>query len=330
MTGTKSRRPGSVLVGTSGWNYPSGLYKWSGLFYPSQPRGKAKDFDDLAYYAERFTTVEVNNTFYRPPTIAMAKSWVDRTPPAFVFSVKLYQRFTHPQMHRQALAGKAAPGLQADVEQFRAALDVLADAGKLGAVLCQFPSSFKSTAESQQTLLGLFRDFREYQLAIELRHASWSEDVVGTIQLLNEHRAAWVQIDEPKFRSSIRQNQLPNITSFYYLRAHGRNGAKWWHHDHRDQRYDYFYSPDEIAGFAETLDAVRHIVKRSYAYMNNHPNAQAPVNALQLRKQLGEKIDGEFAAELLSRYPQVIELLEERPTAPSRSDQVRVRVRETR
>jgi uncharacterized protein YecE (DUF72 family) len=326
---------GDVRIGTSGWNYPSGPFKWSGVFYPPQPRGRKKDFDDLRYYSERFTTVEINNTFYRPPTQEMAKSWVSRTPDHFEFSVKLFQRFTHPQMFKDATDGQETPSVAADRDQVRAALEVIASAGKLGAVLCQFPASFKSTPESQDTLERLFRAFREYPLAVELRHASWSQDVDRTVTLLNTHRAAWVQIDEPKFRFSIRQNQLPNITSFYYLRLHGRNAQKWWHHAHRDERYDYLYSAAQVREVADTVDAVRHIVQKAYVYTNNHPNAQAVVNALQLKKALGQEISGDYSAELLARYPQLVDVIGGRtPSAAVRSEVVAakqsVRSRRTR
>jgi len=79
---------GEIRIGTSGWNYPSGNGTWNGVFYPKRrPRG----FDELRYYAERFDTVEVNSTFYRIPDPATVQRWIDRTPPGFLFSVKLYQ-----------------------------------------------------------------------------------------------------------------------------------------------------------------------------------------------------------------------------------------------
>jgi len=121
--------------------------------------------------------------------------------------------------------------------------------------------------------------------------------------------AAFVQIDEPKFKTSIRQNQLPNITSFYYLRAHGRNWKKWWHHEHKDERYDYLYTATEIEEFSETLKAVDKIVKKSYAYLNNHANAQAVVNALELKDFLGQPIQEEFNPELIKRYPELKKIL---------------------
>ena len=185
------------------------------------------------YYAERFNTVEINTTFYRPPAVKTAQSWATRTPPGFEFSLKLFQQFTHKREVTQE-----------DVDVFKRGIEPLADADKLGALLCQFPASFKRDDASVEYLTWLLETFVDYRLAVELRHRSWSDDFGPTLKMLNEHDAAFVQIDEPKFKTSIRQNQLPNITSFYYLRAHGRNFKKWWHHEHKDERYDYLYKPD--------------------------------------------------------------------------------------
>ena len=86
-----------IRIGTSGWSYPSGRGTWNGVFYPPRS-GRGARFDDLAYYAEHFDTVEINSTFYRLPPVTTTRSWARRTPPGFDFSVKLYQAFTHPGM----------------------------------------------------------------------------------------------------------------------------------------------------------------------------------------------------------------------------------------
>ena len=91
--------------------------------------------------------------------------------------------------------------------------------------------SFKDTPASREYLASLLRAFHDYPVAVELRHKSWSDALGDTLSLLNGFGAAFTQIDEPKFRLSIRQNYLPNVTSFYYMRLHGRNAAQWWAHD---------------------------------------------------------------------------------------------------
>ena len=115
---------------------------------------------------------------------------------------------------------------------------------------------------------------------MELRHQSWSDALDETLGLLNAFEAAWVQIDEPKFRLSIRQNYLPNVRGFYYLRLHGRNAKQWWRHDKSEDRYNYLYSGDELQEFSDTIDAARRLVKKAYLYTNNHFSAKSVANAV--------------------------------------------------
>jgi len=299
-----------------GWNYPSGKGTWNGVFYP-KPRPKG--FDELEFYAEHFDTVEVNSTFYGQPRAAVSRGWAARTPRGFEFSVKLYQKFTHPRMYKErfvsglpedarsedeAIEAMVAPGA-ADVDEFRRGIDPLASAGKLGALLAQFPPSFKDSPASRDYVTALMRAFNEYPIAIELRHKSWSDRFGETLALLNTSGAAWVQIDEPKFTFSIRQNYLPNVKGFYYMRLHGRNVANWWRHDKSEDRYDYLYSADELKEFSETAAAARQIVKKLYLYANNHFSAKSVANAAMIKEQLGEPIDGEYPPEFLTRFPQL-------------------------
>src|SRR5262245_54244523 len=132
-----------LQIGTSGWNYPSGRGTWNGVFYP---RPRPKGFNELAFYAEHFSTVEVNSTFYGQPRAEVCRGWAGTTPRGFEFSVKLYQKFTHPSMFKErvrtslaAATGSAAePGVvdelakphQADVDEFRTGIEPLAAGGK--------------------------------------------------------------------------------------------------------------------------------------------------------------------------------------------------------
>src|SRR3977135_4037559 len=127
---------GSTLrIGTSGWNYPSGKGTWNGIFYPPTRR-RPKGFDELAFYAEHFDTVEVNSTFYGQPRPEVTRAWAERTPSGFEFSVKLYQKFTHPKMFKDTLRRSlrdGAPGPDAltalarpsasDLDEFRRGID---------------------------------------------------------------------------------------------------------------------------------------------------------------------------------------------------------------
>ncbi len=307
----------NVLVGTSGWNYPTGRGTWNGLFYPPV-RGRSKTFDELSFYAEHFGTVEVNSTFYGQPRAEVAERWAARTPPGFEFSIKLYQKFTHPGMYKERLAralpagaqhGSAIAALarpnQADLDEFRRGIEPLANAGKLGALLAQFPPSFKCGDAEHAYLSQLLRALGAYDVAVELRHRSWSDRFGDTLAALNAFKAAWVQIDEPKFRFSIRQNHLPNVEGFYYMRLHGRNAATWWRHANAEDRYDYLYSSDELREFTDTIDAARRIVRKAYLYTNNHFSTKSIVNAAMIKHQLGEPVQGEYSPEMIERYPEL-------------------------
>jgi uncharacterized protein YecE (DUF72 family) len=309
----------NVRIGTSGWNYPTGRGTWNGVFYPL-PRRRPKGFDELSYYAEHFDTVEVNSTFYGQPRAEVSRRWASRTPPGFEFSVKLYQKFTHPGMFKQRLErslpagaldspGDVLDGLarpnEADLDQFRRGIEPLAAGGKLGALLAQFPPSFKDLPASRDYLADLLRAFSGHSVAVELRHRSWSDRIGETLSLLNELGAAWVQIDEPKFRFSIRQNYVPNVQGFYYMRLHGRNAEQWWRHEKSEDRYDYLYSESELKEFSETADAARRLVKKLYLYTNNHFSAKSVANAAMIKKQLGEPLDGEYTEEFVARYPEL-------------------------
>jgi uncharacterized protein YecE (DUF72 family) len=314
----------AVRIGTSGWNYPSGKGTWNGIFYP-KPRPKG--FDELAYYAEHFDTVEVNTTFYGQPRAEVCRAWAEKTPPNFDFSLKLYQKFTHPTMYRERVASSlpadargssetiaalARPNA-ADLDEFRRGIDPLASAGKLGALLAQFPPSFKSDQASDEYLAELLGAFAGYSVAVELRHRSWSDRLAETLALLNEFGAAWAQIDEPKFRFSVRQNHLPNIKGFYYMRLHGRNAAAWWHHDKSEDRYNYLYSSQELQEFTETAYAASRLVKKAYLYTNNHYSAKSVANAAMIKQILGEP--GKYSPDFIERYPELGGALNASPRA---------------
>jgi uncharacterized protein YecE (DUF72 family) len=273
----------------------------------------------------------VNTTFYGQPRPDVCRGWADRTPAGFEFAMKLYQKFTHPGMFKTrtaaslpadarresaALDALVRPN-EADLDEFRRGIDPLASKGKLGALLAQFPPSFKNTAASQEYLSELLRRFSDYLVAVELRHSSWSDRIADTLELLNGFNAAWVQIDEPKFRFSIRQNYLPNVNGFYYMRLHGRNAHAWWRHEKSEDRYDYLYSGEELKEFSETADAARRLVKKLYLYTNNHFSAKSVANAAMIKHQLGEPVPGAYPPAFVERYPDVAGVVKVTPSGTS-------------
>lgn len=280
---------GEIRIGTSGWHYPGGQGTWNGPFYPKpRPRG----FDELRYYATRFSTVEVNATFYRQPEPAMSRTWLDKTPDAFLFAIKLFQKFTHPEMY-----GKTGPGVRdwdvtlGDIDMFRAGLDPIASAGRLGALLIQFPSSFHATPESRDYVSWLLRAFAGYPSAVEFRHKSWSETPMDTVALLDSEQASLVRIDEPFAELARSQPGLIVPTTrapLAYFRFHGRNKAQWWDHAQAEDRYNYQYSEAELQPFADEAKEEAALAKRVLVYFNNHFSAKAVANADILKGQIGE------------------------------------------
>ena len=313
-----------IRIGTSGWNYPTGKGTWNGIFYPEGAKSrKSKSskqnggFDDLAFYAEHFDTVEVNSSFYGVPAIETTKGWARRTPANFEFSLKLYQKFTHPEMFLKATGKDPADLDRKDVDEFRAAIDPLARAGKLGALLAQFPASFKNEPDARGYLEWLLEAFRDYQVAVELRHRSFSDEPVETLQLLGAHGAALVQIDEPKFRFSIRQNRLANVKTFYYMRLHGRNAQQWWSHEKSEDRYNYLYSASELEPIVEDVEEASRDVKKTYLYANNHFSAKSVANAATIKHKLGQQLDGAYPEAFVDRYPDLKGLVRILPPTPS-------------
>lgn len=277
---------GEVRVGTSGWHYPGGQGTWNGPFYPrKRPRG----FDELRFYAERFSTVEVNATFYRQPEPDMSRKWLDRTPDAFLFSIKLFQKFTHPDMYLKRPGTGDWDVTVGDIDLFRAGLDPIATAGRLGALLIQFPSSFHATDDTRAYVSWLLRAFADYPRAVEFRHKSWADPDADTLARLDEAGAALVEIDEPfaHLRTSAPAHQRTRAPLSYF-RLHGRNQAQWWDHQQAEDRYNYLYSEAELQPIGEAARAEAALEKRVLVYFNNHFSAKAVANADILKNQIGE------------------------------------------
>jgi uncharacterized protein YecE (DUF72 family) len=298
----------ALYVGTSGWSYPQGGGKWDGIFYPET----LADKDKLSFYAQFFNTVEINSSFYRPPSPYAARAWAAKVPDEFRFTAKLWQKFTHPRMFEEA-TGQRAELRDQDFEQYVAGLEPLVQAGKLGPVLAQFPPSFKPDEGSLDYLEDLILRFHRagFLLAVELRHREWtaSEAARPIRALMEEEKVAWVMIDEPRFRTSIRD--VPLTGDIGYFRFHGRNYAQWWKHDAAEDRYNYLYPPEEQQQLAIEVGQVSERTQQTYAFYNNHYGAKAVVNALQLEMALGKPPpNAKLPEPLLAEYRDLSDLLE--------------------
>ncbi len=305
----------SIRVGTSGWSYPSGRGTWNGVFYP--PRG-ARGFrpgDELAYYADHFDTVEVNVTFYRPPVAATTARWVSADTARLRVLRQAAPEVHPPDVNRKGCArvrdqvsrrsGRCRTRRHPTSKSSEPAWNRWPRAASSGRFSCSSPPGFHADTASTDYLAGLLQTFRDYPLAVELRHRTWSDAQADTLRLLDSFGAAWVQIDEPKFRMSIRQDLVPNTERFYYLRLHGRNAAQWWSPDAPEERYNYLYSPEELRPFASVAQTVAPEVRKAYLYLNNHFAAKSVVNATVLKHQLGQDITGEYRPTMVEAYPEL-------------------------
>jgi uncharacterized protein YecE (DUF72 family) len=293
-----------IRIGTSGFHYPGPPPKgWCGAFYPE----KASQLDQLQYYSQIFNTVEINSSFYGPPSEKTAAAWAAKTPGDFAFAVKLWQKFTHPKKVGQGRAsGLWESVTQADIDLVRAGLQPLLDCGKLGILLLQYPAGFTFTPENADQLERTLNVFPECPKAVELRHKSWSDRTEETNALLTRNESTWVLIDEPKFASSVRQKFEP-LGNLFYFRAHGRNARQWWNHKQAWERYDYCYSRDEIRTMAEKITAAagRPGVQKAFAFFNNHARANAAANAIMLSQELGARLKAMPPEAMVIKFPQL-------------------------
>ncbi len=261
-----------IRVGPAGWSYKD----WDGVVYPKKP---GKTFDPLAYLARFFDTIEINSSFYRPPTASTTRSWANRVAENrdFTFTAKLHRIFTHER-------GK---GTAADEKAFREGMDPLAKAGKLGAVLLQFPSSFKNTNNDRLYLTTLLERFQDYPLEVEVRHTSWNNAQI--YEWMEERGVGICNIDQPVFAKSIRPAAL-TTSSIGYVRLHGRNYQNWFRDKApRDERYNYLYSPDELDPWITRINEVAKQTRETYVITNNHFRGQAIVNAIEIKATLEEQ-----------------------------------------
>jgi uncharacterized protein YecE (DUF72 family) len=278
--------PERIRVGPAGWSYQD----WAGQVYPKPP---PRGFDPLRYLAQYFDAIEINSTFYRIPDAKMTQRWVARVAdqPGFRFTAKMWQGFTHD--------GTASAQ---DVTAFRQAMAPLQEAGRLGAVLMQFPYRFHHTTESRASVQRLAEAFQDYPLVLEIRHRSWDRaEVFAWLQALG---IGFCNIDQPQVSYGIGLTQV--VTSpMGYLRLHGRNTAMWFAEEaNAAARYDYRYPAEELQELVEAAEGINRRARETYLITNNHFRGQAALNALELQYYL-RRSPIPVPPPLLTAYPEL-------------------------
>src|SRR5271165_1632238 len=294
--------PSNLRVGTAGWSYKD----WDGVFYPPGMRRRKRH--PLELVARCFDTVEINTSFYGHIKPELAKLWAriaNDVNPNFVFTAKLHRSFTHSPL--AVMEPTSAASIRPNDEDERLAregLEALAATGKFGALLIQFPVSFKNTALNREYLETLLRQFIEFPRAVEVRHATWNNP--ETIAYFAERNVSFCNIDQPQIGRSLEPTS--HVTSAIgYVRLHGRNYDQWFEADNAVDRYNYLYKSSELTGWKARIEEIAQKAKVTFVVTNNHFEAKAGVNALQLKHMLtGRRV---LAPEpLLAKYPELREI----------------------
>ena len=224
----------TVLIGTSGFSYKD----WVGPVYP---KGLPKP-EWLPFYANQFSTCELNFSYYRIPAVHTLERMAAKVPEGFLFTVKAYKGITHEREEPEP-----------QMEQFAAALVPLIEAKKFACVLAQFPYSFHANQANREYIKRVREGFEGLPVVVEFRSREWiSERTFDELRALD---LGFCCVDQPRFK-----NLVPPVAvatgPVAYVRFHGRNRAKWWQHDEAWERYDYTYRDEELV---EWVDKIRQL-----------------------------------------------------------------------
>jgi uncharacterized protein YecE (DUF72 family) len=297
---------GTIRVGTASWTDRTLTQETD--WYPKKSMSAA---ERLRYYASVFSTVEVDASYYYPPTQELAGKWTERSPDDFRFDVKAYSLLTHPPTRPDSLWPDVADAIPAEhrdkrstylshlpagavdraFEHFREALMPLHSAGKLGGVFCQFPPWFTNNREHRPYLESLPARLPDYQVAVEFRHRSWldGESAARTLDMLAGLGLAYVCVDGPQgFDSSV-----PPVTAvtadLAVVRFHGHNAENWEKKGITTaERFEYLYGEDELAGWVDPIRALAEDAGDTHVVFNNCYRDYGVRNAQQMRGLLDD------------------------------------------
>ncbi len=279
-----------LILGTSGWSYPD----WRRRFYPKS----VQSGEELRYYSNFFSAVEVNMTYYRHYLQrGLAKRWYEETPDDFLFAVKMSKDFTHKDIW-----SVKSEQISDWVEQF------LPLGEKLAVVLIQLPQRVKMDLDNLVFFCAALDDRVKY--AIEFRDKSWLDGRV--FEVLMSRNISWVSTDNPVLKRLL-PNRFETTCDFAYVRFHGRNAQKWYKRERPSDRYHYHYPRNELQSWREHLyeaerdgrlraglelqetDQKQRSVSngkryRVFGFFNNHPNAFAVANAIDFMEVAGEPV----------------------------------------
>jgi uncharacterized protein YecE (DUF72 family) len=254
-----------IAVGTSGFSYED----WKGHFYP--PKMGKTSF--LEYYSNYFDACEINATYYSPPTTRMTEGLLRKSRGRVTFSIKANRRMTHEQDADDAF-----------FSGFVEALRPIEEAGRLGAVLAQFPQSLKPDRHGKDVVERIYEGLRGLPLVFEFRHARWAHKRV--FDWMSGRDIGLCCVDEPPIRGLFPPIVKVTSRKIAYLRFHGRNAQKWHEHEQAYERYDYLYSESELREWLPKIGRLADEAEKVFVFYNNHFQAKAVENAMQLKALL--------------------------------------------
>ncbi len=296
---------GKILIGPAGWAYKD----WEGIVYPPALKQRQHPAEYLAQY---FDLIEINTSFYGPLKPQVAKQWCEKVKavnPDFRFTAKLYKAFTHaPGAQVQPTSAATLAPTEQDERDVKAGFDALAEGDCFGAMLMQFPISFKNTPENRDYLSALVEKFRQYPLVVEVRHSSWSNEEI--LRYFAEKGVSFCNIDQPLLGRAVRPSE--HVTApIAYVRLHGRNYEQWFEHEHAHDRYNYLYAEPELARWKGRIENIAAKAEVTFVVANNHFEGKAAVNGLQLKSMIsGRKVKA--PPTLVEHYPVLRKIAENR------------------
>ncbi|MBV8981873.1 MAG: DUF72 domain-containing protein [Acidimicrobiia bacterium] len=293
-----------VLVGTCSWTDRTLVNEAD--WYPRRSMTAA---ERLAYYAAQFPVVEADSTYYFPPTPEMSESWVERTPDGFTMNVKAYSLLTgHPTLpqslwadlqsevasehrdKRSLYANHLPPDAVEEAwDRFRHALMPLHSAGKLGAVLLQYPRWFTPKEANREELIAARRRLPDYDICVEFRNGRWlaGDEADHTFEFLEHEKLAYVCVDEPQGFDSSLPPVVAVTSDLAVVRFHGRN-AETWNADvpSASFRFRYRYEPEELEEWVPRIEEVAASAKEVHVLMNNCYRDYAVDNGAEIARLL--------------------------------------------
>ena len=293
--------PPHIYVGTAGWDYKD----WEGIVYPAQIK---KSQHPVEYMARYFDMLEINTSFYGHIKPEWGKLWCRKARlvnPQFLFTAKLNRAFTHSPVAVVESTSSETIRIGPNEEAWaKAGFDSIAHENMLGAVLLQFPISFKNTDRNRDYLDSLLEKFCQYPLAVEVRHNSWTNE--GTLRYFTQKAVAFCNIDQPILGKAVVPST--QVTSHVgYVRLHGRNYEQWFDSDSRNDRYNYLYTQPELEKWKGRIEVIATKAQKTFVVANNHFEGKAAVNALQLKSMLrGDTVS--VPPSLCNRYWELSEI----------------------